>query len=134
MILVNPPLEPDDFFFDTRGVGCETPAKNGRAFRYFINISFRCLSLPRSRAAEARPRASLLPPSEHTRRTKRWRARKAEGKGQGKEGKTNIERRNEREATPTGGRAALYYIERRNAAAPVVSSPCRNRDKLSALS
>lgn len=53
-----------DFFFGTWGVGGETPAKNGRALRYFINISFRCLSLPRCRAAEARSRASLLPPSE----------------------------------------------------------------------
>lgn len=56
--------ETADFFFGTWGVGGETPAKNGRALRYFINISFRCLSLPRCRAAEARSRASLLPPSE----------------------------------------------------------------------
>lgn len=56
--------EAADFFFGTRGVGGETPAKNGRALRYFINISFRCLSLPRCRAAEARSGASLLPPSE----------------------------------------------------------------------
>lgn len=56
--------ETADFFFGTWGVGGETPAKNGRALRYFINISFRCLSLPRCRAVEARSGASLLPPRE----------------------------------------------------------------------
>lgn len=73
------PMRRPTFSSAPGGVGGETPAKNECALRYFINISFRCLSLPRCRAAEGRSGASLLPPSE--RAEKRTSQRGGEGGG-----------------------------------------------------
>lgn len=126
-------------------------AKNGRARPgYFINISFRCLSLPRCSGGAARQRRRpasghrypLLPLHEeraHKAGEKVERARKNPWKRREDEYiYIYIEgRRGGGAASPERGRGALYYIERRNVAAEIVSSPSShpspaNKDEVSA--
>lgn len=129
-------------------------AKNGRARPgYFINISFRCLSLPRRGAARQRRRTR--PASGHRYPHPLPRAAGTQGgrKGGGEGEKESVEkkgrqiyiyvyvyierRRGGGAASPERGRGALYYIERRNVAAEIVSSPSlrptpANKDEVSA--
>lgn len=129
-------------------------AKNGRARPgYFINISFRCLSLPRRGAARQRRRTR--PASGHRYPHPLPRAAGTQGgrKGGGEGEKESVEkkgrqiyiyvyvyierRRGGDAASPERGRGALYYIERRNVAAEIVSSPSSrpspaNKDEVSA--
>lgn len=117
---------------------------------HFVAYRYRGAAAARRGAAaeedEARLGASLPPPpstsSGHTRRAKRW--RRGRERIRGKEGKTNIyiyvyieRRRGGGAASPERGRGALYYIERRNVAAEIVSSPSprpspANKDEVSA--
>lgn len=147
--MIHPPPPPATFSSTPEASVVRRDAKNGRARPgYFINISFRCLSLPRCSGGAARQRRRPasghrypLPPSFHEERAhkageKRWRGRE---RIPGKEGKTNIyiERRGGGAASPERGRGALYYIERRNVAAEIVSSPSShpspaNKDEVSA--
>lgn len=130
-------------------------AKNGRARPgYFINISFRCLSLPRRSGGAARrgsgggrgpPRGIVTPTPFHEQR-----AHKAGEKVEERARKNPWKRREDKyiyvyierrrgggAASPERGRGALYYIERRNVAAEIVSSPSprpspANKDEVSA--
>lgn len=151
--MIHPPPPPATFSSTPEASVVRRDAKNGRARPgYFINISFRCLSLPRCSGGAARQRRRpasghrypLPPPpstrSGHTRRAKRG----GEGEKESLEKKGRqiyiyiyIERRGGGAASLERGRGALYYIERRNVAAEIVSSPSShpspaNKDEVSA--
>lgn len=111
---------------------------------HFVAYRYRGAAAARRGSGGGPPRGIVTPCSPstrsgHTRRAKRWRGRE---RIRGKEGKTNIYiyiegRRGGGAASPERGRGALYYIERRNVAAEIVSSPSShpspaNKDEVSA--
>lgn len=123
--MIHPPPPPATFSSTPEASVVRRDAKNGRARPgYFINISFRCLSLPRCSGGAARQRRRpasghrypLPPPpstrSGHTRRAKRG----GEGEKESLEKKGRqiyiyiyIERRGGGAASLERGRGALYY-------------------------
>lgn len=148
--MIHPPPPPATFSSTPEASVVRRDAKNGRARPgYFINISFRCLSLPRCSGGAARqrrrpasghryPLPPLLPRGAGTQGGRKEVERARKNPWKRREDKyIYIERRGGGAASLERGRGALYYIERRNVAAEIVSSPSShpspaNKDEVSA--